>query len=183
MTGSPTPSAYRARLMRVVISVDPAASASENSDLTGIIVAGLGWDRCAYVLDDLTGRYSPDAWGRRVVSAYHAFEADRVVIELNMGGAMCEHVIRTVDPRVAIKGVRATRGKAIRAEPVAALYEQGRVFHVRPFVELEDQLCQFNPADPPKKSPDRMDALVWALTALMLESTYVRRNLDNLPPG
>ena len=174
---------YLSRLARIVVGVDPAASVSEDSDLTGIIVAGLGWDGCAYVLDDLSGKYSPDGWGRRVVDAYYAFEADRVVIEVNQGGAMAEHVIRTVDRRVPIKGVRATRGKALRAEPVAALYEQGRVFHVRPFLELEDQLCTFNPADPPAKSPDRMDALVWALTDLLLVPQYVVRHLDNLPPG
>lgn len=179
----PNASAYRHRLLRVVIGVDPAASTSEGADETGIIVAGIGWDRCAYVLDDLSGKLSPDGWGRRVVDAYHAWEADRVVIETNMGGQMAEHVIRTVEPRVPIKGVRATRGKAVRAEPVAALYEQGRVFHVRPFLELEDQLCTFNPSDPPAKSPDRMDALVWAINELLLLPQYVVRNLDNLPPG
>lgn len=174
---------YRHKLARICVGVDPAASHTEESDLTGIVVAGLGWDRCAYVLDDLSGRLSPDAWGRRVVDAYNAFEADRVVIEVNMGGKMAEHVIRTVDPRVAIKAVHATRGKAIRAEPIAALYEQGRVFHVRHFLELEDELCTYNPSDTTAKSPDRMDALVWCLTELLVEPVYVRRDFENLPPG
>ncbi len=161
-------------LVRVVVAVDPAAGSSAASDETGIVVAGLGADAHGYVLDDRSLRGSPDAWGRAVVTAYHRWRADRVVGEVNHGGEMVEHVIRTVDPAAAYKAVRASRGKVRRAEPVAALDEQGRVHHVGAFPELEDQMCAFT-ADFERAgagfSPDRVDARVWALSELMLAET------------
>jgi predicted phage terminase large subunit-like protein len=159
---------YRDKLQRIVIGVDPAISQHENSDLTGIVVAALGIDDCAYVLADLSCKMSPDGWARRVARAYDEFEADRVVAEVNQGGALVESVLRTVDPNLSYKAVHASRGKAIRAEPIAALYEQGRVFHVAPLLELEEEMCNWSPAHS-KKSPDRLDALVWALTELVVD--------------
>jgi len=156
-------------LQRIVIAIDPAVTFGEDADWTGIIVAGLGVDGFGYVLDDLSCRLSPEGWARRAVNAYHAYEADRVVAEVNNGGDLVESVLRTVDSRVSYKKVHASRGKAIRAEPIAALYEQGKVFHVRPFRELEDQMCNYVPGNF-DGSPDRLDALVWALTDLMLST-------------
>jgi predicted phage terminase large subunit-like protein len=153
-------------LQRVVVAIDPAVSASETSDETGIVVAGLGNDKRGYVLADRSVRASPDAWARRAVTAYREFKADRIVAESNNGGEMVALTIRTVDPNVPVTLVHASRGKRARAEPVAALYEQGRISHVEPFPDLEDQLCSYTPES--GDSPDRMDALVWALTDLML---------------
>jgi phage terminase large subunit-like protein len=117
---------------------------------------------------------SPDGWGRRAVAAYHEFKADRIVAERNYGGAMVEHVIRSVDPRAAYSEVVASRGKVVRAEPVAALYEQNRVSHVVGLEQLEDQLCSMaTDGYVGEGSPDRLDAMVWAITDLMLaEDTY-----------
>lgn len=150
----------------MVVGVDPAATANEESAETGIIVAGLGEDGHGYVFDDLSLQASPDKWATQAVKAYYTHRADRIVAEVNNGGDMVEHTVRTVDRKVAYKSVRATRGKQIRAEPIAALYEQKRVHHVGYFGPLEDQLCTWTPED---KSPDRLDALVWALTELMLD--------------
>jgi predicted phage terminase large subunit-like protein len=152
-------------LQRVVVAIDPAVTSGEDSDETGIVVAGRGVDGFFYVLDDLTCRLSPDGWARRAVAAFDAYEADLIVAEVNNGGDLVERVIRTVRPRIPFKAVRATRGKVMRAEPIAALYEQERVFHVRPLDQLEDQMCSFV-ADGMSESPDRVDALVWALTEL-----------------
>lgn len=163
-------------MRRVVVSIDPSGTKgeSDDGDEIGIVVAGLGVDGRGYVLADRTCKLSPDGWGRRAVSAYGEFDADRIVAERNFGGAMVEHVIRTIDPRVAYKEVTASRGKIARAEPVAALYEQGRVSHVGPMPELEDQMCLLAPEGyVGEGSPDRVDALVWGLTELMLgDSTY-----------
>jgi len=149
---------------RIVVAVDPAASATQDSDETGIVVYGKRDGDC-YFLDDLSGTYSPDGWGCKVVGAYHKWGADCIIGEANNGGDMVEHVIRTVDPSVKYKKVWASRGKIIRAEPAAALMEQGRDHHVGEFAECEDQLCTF---DGTGKSPDRLDAKVWAITELML---------------
>lgn len=158
-------------LKRIVVAVDPAAGSGAVNDETGIIVAGLGQDGHGYVLADLSLRATPDAWGRAAVEAYHAYRADRIIGEVNNGGEMIEHVIRTVDGSVPYKAVRASRGKVARAEPVAALDEQGRVHHVGVFPELEDQMCALN-SDFSRSSagfsPDRVDARVWALSELML---------------
>lgn len=158
-------------MQRIVVAVDPSgtAGASDEGDSIGIVVAGKGIDGRAYVLADRTCKLSPDGWARRVVAAYHEFGADRIVAERNFGGAMVESLIRTVDRRVSYKEVTASRGKAVRAEPVAALYEQGRVSHVGAMPELEDQMALMGPDGfVGEGSPDRLDAAVWALTDLML---------------
>ena len=158
-------------LTRIVIALDPAVTASETSDETGIIVAGLGADSHAYILEDLSGRFSPAAWAQIAVEAYHRWKADRIVAETNKGGDLVEKIIRNVDPTVSYQGVHASRGKITRAEPVAALYEQGKIFHAhRGLEQLETQLCTYT-GQTSTKSPDRLDALVWALTALMVNRT------------
>lgn len=150
---------------RVVVAVDPAVTSGENSDETGIVVAGRDRDR-GYVMADRTCRLSPDGWARRAIDAYHEFEADRIVAEANQGGDMVKLTLRTVDPSVPVKLVHASRGKRVRAEPIAALYEQGKIAHKEVFSEMEDQLVTWTPDSP--TSPDRLDALVWALTDLDL---------------
>jgi phage terminase large subunit-like protein len=154
-------------LVRVVVGVDPAVSANEDSDLTGIVVAGRGREHPPhyYVLDDLSLLGSPNEWAEKVNLAYRTHKADRVVAEVNNGGDLVEANLRTKDIQFAYKAVHATRGKIIRAEPIAALYEQKRVHHVGMFAKLEDEMCDFNPQSS-TKSPDRMDALVWALAEL-----------------
>lgn len=159
-------------MQRIVVAVDPSgtAGASDGGDSIGIVVAGLGIDGRGYVLADRTCKLSPDGWARRAVEAYHEFKADRIVAERNFGGAMVEAVIRTADRSVSYKEVTASRGKVARAEPIAALYEQGRVTHSTGLEELEDQMCQIGPSGYiGDGSPDRADALVWALTELMTE--------------
>lgn len=164
------PADHKVELKRIVISLDPAISVSETSDETGIIACGVGADDRGYVLEDVSGKYSPTEWAQRAVAAYHKHRADRIVAEANQGGAMVESTIRVVDPNVPIRLVHASRGKITRAEPVSALYEQGKVSHVGMFDALEDQLCSFSPGS--NDSPDRLDALVWALTELMVNNQY-----------
>lgn len=163
-------------MQRIVVAIDPSGTsgASDDGDSIGIVVAGKGVDGRAYVLADRTCKLSPDGWGKRAVAAYHEFRADRIVAERNFGGAMVEHVIKTIDRNVSYKEVTASRGKVLRAEPVAALYEQGRVSHVGTMADLEDQMCLFGPDGfIGEGSPDRLDAAVWALTELMIGgSTY-----------
>jgi predicted phage terminase large subunit-like protein len=154
-------------LSRIVVAVDPAVSANDDSDETAIVVAGLGADGHAYVLEDLSGRYSPSEWARRAVGAYHGRKADRIIAESNQGGDLVASNIRTVDDTAAVRLIHASKGKVTRAEPVAALYEQGRVHHVGVHREMEDQCCQYVPGQT-TKSPDRMDALAYAITDLML---------------
>lgn len=156
-------------LTRIVVGVDPPGV--ETGAECGIVVAGIARDGKkihGYVLDDRSLRGSPGAWANAVITAYNRNNADRVIGEVNNGGDMVEHTIRSADggKRVAYKAVRASRGKAIRAEPIAAFYEKGLVHHVGTFGELEDQMCGWVPGD---NSPDRIDALVWALTELMLK--------------
>jgi predicted phage terminase large subunit-like protein len=153
-------------LTRCVVAIDPAVTSSEDSDETGIVVCGRGVDGRGYVLADRSCRLSPDGWARRAVQAYDDHAADLVVAEVNNGGDMVEDTIRTVRKTIPYKKIHASRGKQTRAQPVAALYEQGRVSHVEVFPELEDQLCTWTPES--GASPDRLDALVWALTELML---------------
>lgn len=157
-------------MQRIVVSVDPSGTKGDDSgDDIGIVVAGKGVDGRAYVFEDATCNLSPDGWGRRAVERYHKWEADRIIGERNYGGAMVEFVIRTAGDSVPYREVTASRGKVVRAEPVAALYEQGRVSHVGDFPDLEDQMCNFTAAGyVGDRSPDRADALVWALTDLML---------------
>lgn len=154
-------------LTRVEIGVDPAVTSGENSDETGIIIAGRGADAHGYVLEDLSCRATPDTWARKVVEAYHRHHANRVVAEVNNGGDLVVSLIRTVDPRVTVLPVRASHGKRARAEPVAALYEQGRVHHLGTHPMLEDQQCMYTPDDF-DGSPDHVDALVWVMSSLML---------------
>jgi phage terminase large subunit-like protein len=153
-------------LVRVVIAVDPEATANEKSSETGIMAIGICVDGHGWLLSDDSLRGTPDQWGNAVVTSYNKYNADRIIGEVNNGGDMIEYVIKTVNPSVSYKSVRASRGKYIRAEPVAALYEQGRIHHIGNFPELEDQLCEWVPGD---KSPDRLDALVWGVTELMLD--------------
>ncbi|MGJ0397424.1 MAG: DNA-packaging protein [Methylocystis sp.] len=157
-------------LRRVVVAIDPSGASGDDdaSNSIGIIGAGLGIDGRGYVLTDRTCSLSPAGWGRRAVDAYHEFKADRIVAEQNFGGAMVEHVIKTTDPKASFRAVVASRGKVVRAEPVAALYEQGRISHVGAFSDLEDQACQMTESGfVGDGSPDRVDALVWAITDLM----------------
>ncbi len=161
-------------LRRVVVAIDPAVSNNENSDETGIIVAGRADDGHAYVIADYSLKASPDGWAREAVRAYHRHHADRIIAEVNNGGALVEATVRMVDPNVSYKAVHASRGKAVRAEPVAALYEQHRVHHVGPFPMLEDQMTAFTSDFDRGRagySPDHVDALVWALTELMVEES------------
>jgi phage terminase large subunit-like protein len=157
-------------LRRVVVAVDPPAASGERSDACGIVAAGVSADGTGYVIADATaGRLTPARWARRAVDLFHRLEADRIVVEVNQGGEMAEAVLRQADEAVPVEMVRASRGKFTRAEPVAALYERGRVRHVGAFPELEDEMCDFGLGGLSSgRSPDRLDALVWALSALML---------------
>jgi phage terminase large subunit-like protein len=156
-------------MRRIVVAVDPAVTTNEDSDETGIVVAGLGEDGRGYVLEDLTCKESPAAWTLIALDAYDRWRADRIVAETNQGGDMVEALFRTMNANVSYQGVHASKGKFSRAEPVSSLYEQGKVSHVGSFSLMEDQMCEYNP-QVASRSPDRMDALVWALTALMVES-------------
>jgi predicted phage terminase large subunit-like protein len=157
-------------LVRVVVAVDPSGSGdvdNADNDAIGIVVVGLGTDGRAYVLDDVTVKAGPATWGNVAVSAFDRHAADVVVGEGNFGGAMVQHVIQTARPRTPFKLVTASRGKAVRAEPFSALYEQGKVRHVGIFRELEDELTAFSTAGyVGERSPNRADALVWALTEI-----------------
>lgn len=165
---------HNPELTRVIVGVDPMARASENARRkvappeTGIVVAGLGVDGDCYILADYSvTNAKPDVWATKAIAAYHEFQADRICGEVNNGGDMVQDVIHTRDANVAFKMVHASRGKRIRAEPIAALYEQGRVHHVGVFSDLETQMCAWTGSDG-EPSPDRMDALVWAVSELMV---------------
>ena len=149
-------------LQRVVIGLDPAVSSHPDSDETGIVIWAKDGRGHAYVLEDCSGRYAPDAWARTAIGAYHRHGADRIIGETNQGGSMIEATLRMVDPDIPFTAVHASRGKYIRAEPVAALYYQGRVHHCRHFPQLEDQLISFTADIDRGKmgSPDRVDAVV-----------------------
>lgn len=153
-------------LGRIVVAIDPAVTSGEESDETGIVGAAVGADGRGYVLADATCRMGPHDWATRAINLYRDLRADRIVAEANNGGDLVATVIHTIDPNVPVTLVHASRGKRTRAEPVSALYEQGRVSHIEPFPELEDQMCSYTGA-PGESSPDRMDALVWALTEVM----------------
>jgi phage terminase large subunit-like protein len=151
-------------LVRIVVAIDPSATSTESADEAGIIAAGIGANGHGYVLSDDSLRASPAKWARAAITTYHRLRADRIVAETNNGGEMVEFVVHSIDASVAYSAVTASRGKQTRAEPISALYEQGKVHHVGAFPLLEDQMCSWLPGE---KSPDRMDALVWALTELM----------------
>ena len=150
-------------LVEIVVGIDPAVTSSDDADETGIVIVGRGTDKHLYVIGDHSLRGTPSEWGHTAIYAYHLTEADRIVAEVNNGGEVIESLLRNIDPSIPYKAVRASRGKQIRAEPVAALYEQGLVHHVGTYPILEGQMCEWIPGE---KSPDRMDALVWAVTEL-----------------
>ena len=151
-------------LSQIVVAIDPAVTANDNSDETGIVVCGKDFNNEFYVLEDLSGRHSADRWGRIAVNAFYEWDADRIIAEVNNGGDLVERLLRNIDHNVPYRSVRATRGKILRAEPIAALYEQRRVHHMGVFPELESQMCSFT--GDTTASPDRLDALVWGLTEL-----------------
>ncbi|MDD7909150.1 terminase family protein [Pseudovibrio exalbescens] len=155
---------------RIVVAIDPPASATKRSDACGIVAAGTDPAGTAYILRDRTSRgQRPNGWAKQATDLYHELRADCIVAEANQGGEMVREVLAGVDPTIPVKLVHATRSKRRRAEPVALLYEQGRVYHVGLFPELEDEMADFAPSGLSSgKSPDRMDALVWALSELML---------------
>lgn len=156
--------------VRVIVGVDPSGSGDEDNadnDAIGIVVAGLGTDGNAYVLEDCTVKAGPATWGRVATAAFDRHMASLVVGEVNYGGAMVKHVIQTARPRTPYLAVTASRGKHVRCEPVAALYEQGKLRHVGTFRELEDELAGFSTIGyTGDRSPNRADALIWAITAL-----------------
>jgi len=163
-------------LKRVIVAVDPAITAKAGSDETGIIVVGLSIDNRGYVLEDGSGTYSPNEWATKAVQLYKKWNAKEIVAEVNQGGDMVENTIKVVDPLIHVHKVHATKGKFVRAEPVYALYQMGRVSHLGYFGKLESQMVTWNPDDN-HTSPDRMDALVWGLSRLMLvDNTSSRAN-------
>jgi phage terminase large subunit-like protein len=162
------PLEFSQTLARVVVSVDPAVSANSESDMTGIIVAGQDVNGICYILKDATDRFTPEGWAARAIELYHEYGADRIVAERNQGGEMVRYTFKTVDETIPIKLVHASRGKFARAEPVSALYERGRVKHVKGLDALEDQMVQWEPLGS-IGSPDRLDAMVWAVTELALK--------------
>jgi len=158
-------------LMRIVVAIDPAVTSKDGSDETGIIVAGIGFDGYLYVLDDVSGRYTPNEMGIRVVRLVDKWKADRAVAEVNQGGDMIETILRSIDPNISYRAVHATQGKRTRAEPIAALYEQKRVKHIGMFSALESQMTSWDARS--EKSPDRVDALVWAMTDLTEQTKQI----------
>lgn len=170
-------------LDRIVVAIDPPVTGGADADECGIVVAGVSQvgppqDWVAEVIfDGSVAGASPQAWAQRAVELYHRYSADRLVAEVNQGGDLVGTMIRQIDPMIAFRAVRAARGKAARAEPVAALYEQGRVTHRNAFRELEDQMSAMTPGGyAGRGSPDRVDALVWAITDLMLDPAAGWRN-------
>ena len=152
-------------LLRIVVAIDPAVTKNKESDETGIVVAGIDDKNELYILDDSSGRYTPQQWGGEAIALYKRWMADRIVAETNNGGMMVESVLRQIDEQIPYKSVHASKGKRVRAEPISALYEQGKVHHVGRHNDLEDQLCNWDPMS--NDSPDRLDALVWACTELI----------------
>lgn len=151
-------------LERVVVAIDPAVTSNESSDETGIIVAGKASGEAFYILADYSGKYSPDEWASKVVEAYEHHHADRIIGEVNNGGDMVGFTLKTIMPNAPYTAVHASRGKKIRAEPIAALYEQSKVFHAPGMPYLEEQMVSWTPDS--NSSPDRLDALVWGMTEL-----------------
>ena len=152
-------------MIRIIVAIDPEATSGEHSAETGIIVAGLGQDGHGYVLDDVSLRATPKGWASAAVAAYSKWEADRMVAEDNNGGEMVESTIETVDGAPPVTRIHASRNKQARAEPISSLYEHGRIHHAGYFPDLEGQLCGWVP-NQGQPSPDRLDALVWAMTEL-----------------
>ena len=163
-------------LAKIVIAIDPATTSNEKSDETGIIVAGIDEHNQGYVLEDLSLKTKPNKWAEISVNAYEDFQADCIIAESNQGGDMVKSLIKTVNENVPVKLIHASRGKYTRAEPVSALYEQKRIYHIGSFPKLEDQLCNWVQGE---DSPDRLDALVWALTELILNK---KRKIKKVKP-
>jgi phage terminase large subunit-like protein len=151
-------------LTQIIVAIDPAVTNNEDSDETGIVVVGKDSNNEYYVLEDASGKYSPDGWARKAINCFYDWDADRIVAEVNNGGDLVERLLRGMDVNIPYRSVRATRGKMVRAEPVAALYEQRRVHHIGYFPELESQLCSYTGETKP--SPDRLDALVWGISEI-----------------
>ena len=168
------------QLKRIVVAIDPATTSNEDSDETGIIVAGVDTTNHGYILEDVSMRATPEQWARAAISVYNKWHADRIVGEANNGGDMIETIIKSIDRNVAYRKVWASRGKTTRAEPVSALYEQNRVHHIGYFATLEDELCEWEPGQP---SPNHLDACVWAITELMLGHNGGIRTLDKRSLG
>jgi len=156
-------------MTKIIVSIDPAVTANANSDETGIIVTAIGEDERYYVLEDKTGKYSPDEWGRVAIELFYRYNANMIVAEVNNGGDLVERLLRSIERNIPYKSVHATRGKMVRAEPISALYEQGKVYHLGTFPKLEEQMCSFT-GDNRGASPDRLDALVWGLTELSISN-------------
>ena len=156
------------KLKRIVVAIDPAVTATSESDETGIIVCATDYNDKGYILEDLSGKYSPNEWAIIAVKAVDRWNADCIVAEKNQGGDMVESVLRSQGAKNRVKLVTATKGKFVRAEPIYSLYEQNRIFHVGNLSILESQMVTFNPDK--GKSPDRVDALVWGLTELMINN-------------
>jgi hypothetical protein len=170
------------QMQRIAVGVDPSGSGdvdNADNDAIGIVVVGIGVDGAAYVLEDCTVKAGPATWGRVVASAFDRHQADCVVAETNFGGAMVQQVIQTARPRTPFRAVTASRGKAVRAEPFSALYEQGKVRHVGMFAKLEDELSGFSTGGyTGARSPNRADALIWALAALFPAMTAPTKKIE-----
>lgn len=161
-------------LKSIIVSIDPAVTAEEGSNETGIVIAGIDEENHGYLLEDKSGLYSPQEWGEIAVKAYEKYKADYIVAEVNNGGDLVANNIKQVGKalgykHIPVKSVHATKGKWIRAEPVSTLYEQGKIHHVGSFPTLEDQITTWMPGD--KLSPDRLDSMVWAFTYLLVKQT------------
>ncbi len=158
------PKEQEKELQSIIVAIDPAVTSNVNSDETGIIVVGKDINNQYYVLEDASGRMTPDQWARKSINLFYDWDADKIVAETNNGGDLVERLLRNFDVNIPYRSVQATRGKLVRAEPIASLYEQKRVHHMGVFPELESQMCTYTGQLRP--SPDRLDALVWGLTEL-----------------
>lgn len=155
-------------LKKKVVAIDPAVTNKKDSDLTGIVICGLDINNNGAVLADYSCKDTPNGWANRAINAYHKHECNEIVVEVNNGGDMCKQIIHNIDSTIRIKQVRASTGKFARAEPIAAFYEQNRVYHAENLVDLESELMEYVPLSS-SKSPDRLDAMVWGLSYLMLK--------------
>jgi predicted phage terminase large subunit-like protein len=172
-------------LLKIVITIDPAGTAHPDSDETGIIVAGVDARGHGYILEDASGRYSPNAWASKAIKLYHEYQANYIVAETNFGKDMVENTIKTIDPHIPFRDVTASRGKLLRAEPVSSKYTNNFIHHVgspKRFEKLEDQMMGFTGAPSTnKRKDDRLDAMVWALTFLLITNKPVYRDINNFP--
>ena len=155
------------KMRKIVVAIDPAVSTSKTSDETGIATVGIGYDKLGYILDCESGRWTPNQWAMKARDKYYTFRSNMIVGESNNGGDLVESNVKAVDPSLPFKKVFASRGKAIRAEPIVSLYEQKKMFHVGVFSKLEDEMCTWDPAKN-EFSPNNMDAMVWGASAVML---------------